>query len=240
MTTATIETPSPDKAFYDAEAIGVGEQHVEFVREISSYFASYAQRLDNDLQGTPGVIVELGAGSCALSCNAARLKNASRVVAADISSKRMESSINSTAAILNADRQKITTVECDFNNRLPFDDQSVDAILFDAALHHARNIWNLTSECKRILRSTGKLIAQRESYLSALRANRQIGHLLKTPEVSAQVSENMYLKSQYEYYLKVNGFDVQFLPYSNSRIKRVLGFANGWLFVDGTLYCSKS
>lgn len=239
MTMAMTETPSPDKAFYDAEAIGVGEQHAAFVREISSYFASYAQRLDDDLHGTPGVVVELGAGSCALSCNVARLASAKRIVAADISSRRMESSIVSTAALLNADRGKIATVECDFNGRLPFDDATVDAILFDAALHHARNIWHLLSECQRILRPAGKLIAQRESYLNALRANRQMAFLLATPEVSAQVSENMYLKSQYEYYLKVNGFSVDFIPYSNSRLKRFLGFANGWLFVDGSLYCSK-
>jgi len=122
---------------------------------------------------------------------------------------------------------------------LPLHQASVDAILFDAALNHARNIWNLLAECNRILRPGGKLIAQRESYLSALRANEQIGVLLKTPEVSAQVSENMYLKAQYEYYLKVNGFSVEFIPYTNSRLKRILRFANGWLFVDGSLYYSK-
>lgn len=238
MTMAMTETPSPDKAFYDAEAIGIGEQHAAFVREISGYFASYAQRLDDDLHGTPGVVVELGAGSCTLSCNVSRLKNVTEVVAADISSRRMAGSIVSTSALLNADRGKITTVECDFNGRLPFDDATVDAILFDAALHHARNIWNLISECKRILRPAGKLIAQRESYLNALRATQQMANLLKTPEVSAQVSENMYLKSQYEYYLKVNGFRVDFISYSNSRLKRFLRFANGWLFVDGSLYCS--
>ncbi|MBJ7437641.1 MAG: class I SAM-dependent methyltransferase [Sphingopyxis sp.] len=234
-----IETPSPDKAFYDAEAIGVGENHAIFVREISGYFASYAQQLNDDLRGTTGVIVELGAGSCTLSCNASQLENVTRVIAADISSKRMEKSIVNTAALLDADIQKITTVECDFNDRLPFDDQSVDAIMFDAALHHARNIWNLISECQRVLTPSGKLIAQRESYLNALRADRQMAYLLKTPEVSAQVSENMYLKSQYEYYLKVNGFSVEFIPYTRSRLKRILGFANGWLFVDGSLYYSK-
>lgn len=239
MTTEALADVSPDKAFYDAEAIATGDEHVIFVDEISSYFSSYAARLERDLQGTSGVVVELGAGSCALSCNVSRLANANRIIAADISSKRMSLAIDSSADILKADRQKISTVECDFNGRLPFDDASVDAILFDAALHHARNIWNLLAECNRILRPGGKLIAQRESYLSALRANEQIGVLLKTPEVSAQVSENMYLKAQYEYYLKVNGFSVEFIPYTNSRLKRILRFANGWLFVDGSLYCSK-
>lgn len=246
MTVETISSPiaadpiSPDKAFYDAEEIGVGEGHAIFVQEISDYFAAYADRLNADLKGTPGVVVELGAGSCTLSCQSALLENVGRVVAADISATRMQKSIESTASIVGAPREKIEIVECDFNNRLPFDDESVDAILFDAALHHARNIWNLLSECKRILRPGGKLIAQRESYLNAFRANRQLAFLLATPEVSAQVSENIYLKGQYEYYLRVNGFDVQFLRHSNSALKRMLSFANGWLFVDGILYSQKS
>ncbi len=243
MTVETVAPPplsttpiSPDKAFYDAEVVGIGEDHAAFVREISTYFAAYSDRLNNDLSETLGVVVELGAGSCTLSCNASLLGNVSKVFAADISSKRMEKSIDATAAIVNPHRDKIEIVECDFNHRLPFPDASVDAILFDAALHHARNIWSLLSECKRILRPCGKLIAQRESYLNALRADRQMAFLLATPEVSAQVSENMYLKSQYEYYLKVNGFDVEFVPFSISPLKRILGFANGWLFVDGILY----
>lgn len=240
MTTDALAEVSPDKAFYDAEAIAIGDEHIVFVDEISFYFASYADRLKSDLRGTDGVVVELGAGSCALSCNVSRLSTAKRIVAADISSKRMQLAIDRSAEILKAQREKISTVECDFNGRLPFEDASVDAILFDAALHHARNIWNLLSECRRILRPGGKLIAQRESYLSALRADSQVGVLLKTPEVSAQVSENMYLKAQYEYYLKVHGFDVDFIRHSKSRLKRFLAFANGSLFVDGTLYCSKS
>lgn len=239
VTPPPSDVVSPDKAFYDTEEIGVGEDHAVFVREIGSYFAAYAERLNADLKGTPGVVVEMGAGSCTLSCNASLLDNVTKIFAADISSKRMEKSIDATAAIVNPRRDKIDIVECDFNNRLPFDDQSVDAILFDAALHHARNIWNLLTECKRILRPNGKLVAQRESYLNPFRANRQLGFLLATPEVSAQVSENMYLKSQYEYYLKVNGFDVEFQRYSNSSLKRAIGIANGWLFVDGILYCNK-
>lgn len=234
------QAPSPDKLFYDNEAIGTGENHAIFVHEIGSYFSSYVHRLESDLRGTAGTIIELGAGSCTLSCKASLMESVRQIVAADISSRRMEASISSTAAILNADVTKISTVECDFNQSLPFHDASADAILFDAALHHARDIWNLLSECRRVLRPQGVLIAQRESYLSPLRARRQLAELLRTPEVSAQVSENMYLKAQYEYYLKVNGFSVDFVPYSLARKKKLLGFANGWLFVDGTLYCRRA
>jgi hypothetical protein len=72
-----------------------------------------------------------------------------------------------------------------------------------------------------------------------LRASKQLGDLLITPEVSAQVSENMYLEAQYAYYLKVSGFEVTFIRHSTSTLKRMMRFANGWLFSDGVLYCTK-
>ncbi len=228
---------SPDKAFYDTEPI-VGNIDA-FAHEIEAYALSYAERLDRDLAGTDGVVVELGAGSCALSSAISRLASVRSITAADISSLRMASAIDKSVRALGGARNKIAAVECDFNNPLPFDDASVDAVLFDAALHHARNIWGLLAECNRILRPGGKLVAQREAYLTGIRATGQIAYLLRTPEACARVSENMYLRAQYEYYLKVNGFAVEFIPFSRSRAKRLLRPLNGILFCDGTLYCAK-
>ena len=141
--------------------------------------------------------------------------------------------------VLGGALKKIEPIAADFNQPLPFDDNSLDAVLFDASLHHTRSMWNILSECRRVLNDNGVLIAQRESYLSAFRAKSQLAFLLKTPEVMAEVSENMYLKEQYEYYLKVHGFVPEFMPFSTNRIKSILKAINGKLFTDGVIWCSK-
>lgn len=229
-----------DKAFYDEEPVGSEDDHRRFMAEIATYFDAYAARLAGDLRGGGGVVVELGAGSCGLSTCVSRLAEAKAISSVDISAIRMNKMLDLSVAVLKGDRPKITAVPADFNQRLPFADGSVDAILFDAALHHARSMWNILAECRRILRPGGVLVAQRESYLNPLRAGRQLRHLLRSPEVAAQVSENMYLREQYEYYLKVNGFAVDFIPASASAAKRKLKALNGRAFTDGVLYCRKA
>ena len=94
-------------------------------------------------------------------------------------------------------------------------------------------------ECNRVLEKGGLLIAQRESFLSPFRSTTQIKKLLEAPEVAAKVSENMYLKQQYEYYLTVTGFAPEFLKASPSKIKYALSLFNGSLFCDGIWYCKK-
>lgn len=230
---------SSDQKYYDQENIGSRVVHEKWMKEIEFYFTSYAAKLNSSLLGTSGKVVELGAGSCGLSACLTRLPNVTHVYAIDISLTRMERMINLSFEILGGDKIKIEPVSSDFNARLPFDDESLDAVLFDAALHHSRNMWNLLAECNRILKKGGTLIAQRESYLSAMRAKKQLACLLQTPEVSSNVSENMYLKEQYEYYLAVNGFNVEFIRRTQNKLKRILTPLNGFLFCDGIMFCSK-
>ena len=64
-------------------------------------------------------------------------------------------------------------------------------------------------ECNRVLEKKASY-RPAESFLSLFRATTQIKKLLETPEVAAKVSENMYLKRQYEYYLTVTGFSLNF------------------------------
>ena len=239
MATNTAANESADKDFYDNEAVGSEDDHRRFMEEIGLYFATYSDRLNRELAGTAGVVAELGAGSCGLSCHASRLDNVSRVYSCDISAVRMNKMLDLSARIVVARRDKITTIPSDFNQRLPFDDGALDAVLFDAALHHTRSMWGLIAECARVLRPGGILIAQRESYLSPLRAGSQLRFLMQSPEVAAQVSENMYLRSQYEYYLGVNGFEVEFHPVSRGRLKKSLRLLNGSLFTDGVLFCHR-
>lgn len=230
---------SSDRQFYDAEPVGSEADHRRFMAEIESYFVLYAARLDTALAGSDGQIAELGAGSCGLSSLASKLANVRHVHACDISAVRMDKMLDLSTRIIGADKSKITTVPSDFNQRLPFADGQLDAVLFDAALHHTRTMWGLLADCNRVLKPGGLLIAQRESYLSAGRSGMQLATLLRTPEVSAQVSENMYLLSQYRYYISVAGFEVEFIPAAPSTLKRLLKPLNGRLFTDGVLFARK-
>lgn len=232
---------SPDQAFYDDEVLRSPAEHARWMREIEFYFDKYANRLNAVLAGSSGCIAELGAGSCGLSACLSRLANVKRVTALDISGKRMEKMIELSTSVLKGNKLKINPVVCDFNERLPFADGELDVILFDAALHHTRSMWNTLAECNRVLKPSGLLIAQRESYLSPFRAGRQISKLLNTSEIAAKVSENIYLLEQYKYYLFVSGFEVDFIGVEQNFMKKILFFMNGrGLFTDGVLFCKKN
>lgn len=235
----TNSNVSTDKAFYDHEPVGSAKAHVNWMREIEFYFLSYADKLNTKLLGTNGDIAELGAGSCGLSVCCSRLPNVKKIYDVDISMLRMQKMIDLSGVALGGDLTKIEPLEADFNLRLPFPDASLDAVLFDASLHHSRSMWHLLAECRRVLKENGVIVAQRESYLSAFRAKKQLAKLLSTPEVSANVSENMYLLAQYKYYLQVHGFDVSFILCSPSKLKRALSAFNGGIFCDGVLWCEK-
>lgn len=230
---------SADKVFYDLEPIGSEKEYENWMREIEFYFLAYSDKLNAKLRGTKGAIADLGAGSCGLSVCCSRLSNVKRVFAVDISMIRMQKMIGLSGIILGGDAAKIEPLEADFNSLLPFPDASLDAVLFDASLHHSRSMWHLLAECRRVLKEDGVVVAQRESYLSTFRAKRQLSRLLSTPEVSANVSENMYLLAQYQYYFRVHGFDVSFIPRSPSKLKRALSAFNGGIFCDGVLWCEK-
>lgn len=231
---------SSDQDFYDQEPIASLDEHAEWMREIKFYFNSYSDRLNSALAGTNGHVAELGAGSCGLSVCLSQLETVRGIIALDISSLRMAKMLDFSDSLLKGDRSKITPLACDFNKPLPFSDGELDAIFFDAALHHTRSIWNTLAECNRVLKRNGLLIAQREAYLSPIRNKHQISKLLKSPEVAANVSENIYLFDQYRYYLSVAGFEVEFIRVNRSPVKNLLRFFNGGLlFTDGVLFCKK-
>lgn len=228
-----------DQAYYDQEFVPSPVAHGQWMEEIRSYFSNYASRLNLALESTEGKIAELGAGSCGLSLCLSELPNARNIYAVDISLSRMQRMLELSASILGGKIDMVQTIACDFNGVLPFSDGELDAVVFDAALHHSRSIWGTLTECHRVLRDGGVLIAQREAYLSPLRAASQIKRLLSTPEIAANVSENIYLREQYLYYLAVNGFDAEFIPHSIGWLKKLLKVFNGSLFSDGVLYARK-
>jgi len=228
-----------DLEFYDAEPIGTLSQHSRWMREIEYYLKSYCPRLQNAFINKSIKVAELGAGSCGLSVCLSREEFVKVVYAIDISKTRMEKMMATSISILGGDKNKITIIASDFNRELPFADSQLDLIVFDASLHHSRSMWSTLSECRRVLKPGGLLIAQRESFLNSLRARAQLNRLLHTPEVASKVSENMYLLDQYIYYLKVHGFEVEFIKCAYNAKKRWMSILNGYLFSDGVLFCTK-
>lgn len=228
-----------DQSFYDQETKLDAGKHRNWMNEIRFYHEAYVEFL-NDRLGSSSTVIEMGAGSCGLSLCLSKLPKIKKIYSVDISAKRMSDLMKISNETIHGDIGKVEPVEADFNKGFKFETGSIDAVFFDASLHHCRDIWSVIEECKRILKPGGLLIAQRESYLSPLRAHTQLSELLKTPEVQASVSENMYLKDQYLYYLKVYGFECQFIKRTKSRLKNWLSFLNGsLLFTDGVIVATK-
>ena len=174
-------------------------------------------------------MLELGAGTCTSSLIVSQEGWAGRIVASDISDVRLQQMTTRWQLLVGGDRGKIEFVQGNFNDPLPFADDSFDLVLMDAALHHARNIWQILAEIRGMLIPRGVFIAQREAYTSPLTNWITFKRLLASPEVAAAVSENAYLRSQYDYYLRANGFDPTFRPVYSRLIFKLLFFTNGWL-----------
>jgi ubiquinone/menaquinone biosynthesis C-methylase UbiE len=228
-----VET-SGDRAYYDAGAAGGGPEHRAWMAEIEACFRSYEARLRGSFPGGPLRVLELGAGSCGLSLLFSRWPEVDEVVCLDISRARMEAPLPLSRSCLGGDPGKLRILEGDFNSPLPFPDRSFDIVAFDASLHHSRSIWTTLGECRRVLREGGRLAAQRENTVSPLRARLQLRRLLASPEVRAGVSENAYLREQYEYYLRAAGFETEYRPLRKTLLKKALFFLDGVLFADGT------
>jgi len=224
---------SRDRKFYDES---VPTLTVEALRShcetVSRYFAAFDARLNAFGAGRALRVLELGAGSCVTSLMLSRRENVVAVSCLDISLRKMQEVLPvSVAAVGSCSPEKIAMIEGHFDEPLPFGAQEFDIVIFDGALHHARSMWFILEECKRVLRQNGVLIAQREQYLGTATAGVILKRLLHSPEVKGGVSENAYLRAQYEYYLRAVGFDaVTFFPVAETSFQKMFGFLNGLLF----------
>lgn len=220
---------SSDKDFYDAELMEGSRQ--DFVNYVKPYTSNWLARLDRDFANKTNVsALDLGAGSCTISLLLSDKAYITNVIAADISNVRMQQIVPETHKIVGGNIQKLSFREIDFNDPLPFADNEFDLVVMDASLHHSRNIWVTLAEIRRVLVPGGLFVAQREAYTSPLTHWITFRRLLASPEVAAGVSENAYLVSQYDYYLRANGFIPEFLPVFESWKFRMLFFLNGILF----------
>jgi ubiquinone/menaquinone biosynthesis C-methylase UbiE len=224
-----------DKAFYDREGMDDSDYNLNMFRYAESCFNLALPILKDRLPAQADSILEIGAGSGSMGIQISKLLGIQRSIYTDISSLRLQHSYDLAAQYFHYCAPDVDLIELDMN--LPFDlpDDMADIVLFNASLHHARNIWNCLAESFRVLKPGGRLIAMRESMSPALWSRRRYEYLLNTPEVRAGVSENSYTVEQYVYYLRANGFRAEAVPfiYPNARlksIKRLLPFTNGLIF----------
>ncbi len=231
-----------DKQFYEPDDASRSGQYRALFERAEDHFDIAMARLTGILDQDVPSILEVGAGSCAMGLLFSRYLSARKTVFSDISLPRIEASYEEASKHFQYRAAGAEFIELDMNEPFRLPDASFDLVVFNAALHHARNIWSCIGESYRVLRPGGHLIALREQICAPLRRRRTYRALLRTREVQSGVSENSYLVEQYLYYLRAGGFRATAIPvvYGNQRLlKRLLPFANGVLFSCYVLLGSK-
>ena len=234
---------SSDKSYYDTQQAKRSDtQYAAYINTNLAIFKQFKQHLAPYIQGKSGLeALEVGAGTCALALAISEFDEITNIYCTDISAERMKQYMPESAPLVKGCQpNKLHFDEMDMNIRFPFEDGSLDLILFDAALHHSRAIWETLDECHRVLKPDGLIASPREQYLSPWRESQQINYLLGSEEVKSGVSENIYLKRQYAYYLRACGFKPNFVAYYTRPIKKLLRPLNGRLFSDWMFYAVKA
>jgi ubiquinone/menaquinone biosynthesis C-methylase UbiE len=234
-----------DKAFYSASVHYLEpDQLPQFAAHaavVSGYLGAVIAELRKKAEGLANIdLLELGAGTCLTSLMIRqRIANA-RLTCLDISLSRMSKLIEETARFLGTHHREVELIEADISVGLPLEDARFDVVVFDASLHHSRNIWCTLRECRRVLRSRGVVVALREQYLAPLTYRFALKRLLRTPEVRAGVAENAYLKDQYAYYLRATGFEPTFHPVRPSAKWLLLSPLNGIAYSKWSIWAPKA
>lgn len=204
------------------------------IRERAALYEEYIAKYLPALQAfasnrKPLSSIELGAGTCLLSMLLARTGLFGEMRCADVSASLMRELSRQSAPVVGAHDSALMLDEFDMSSPFPYADDSCDVVLFDASLHHSQNLWLTLRECHRVLKPDGLLVAQREQYMPMLTGNLRVRWLLESPEVRSGVSENIYSRAQYDYYLRACGFRPRFLPISPGKF-RFLAPLNGLVF----------
>jgi ubiquinone/menaquinone biosynthesis C-methylase UbiE len=236
----SIDVRTNDQDFY-AEAIDYFENegyiraHLDVVK---SYISVISDSLDQFGRARGGKVrfVELGAGTCLTSLSLRKMYPQAKFTCVDISLSRMQQLLEKSASLVGVDGNGIELAECDMTNKLPFEDRQFDIVVFDASLHHSRNMWLTLAECRRILTPDGAVAALREQYLAPFTAGYALRRLLHTKEVRSGVAENAYLKEQYAYYFAANGFAPTFHSVTPGAQWRLLSPLNGLLFSKWSIW----
>jgi ubiquinone/menaquinone biosynthesis C-methylase UbiE len=223
--------------YFDAENEQRIKKHLEVVK---SYIDAISDSLNALYSRRNGNVrfVELGAGTCLTSLSLRKMYPQASFTCVDISISRMEQLHGKSAGLVGVDGSGIEFAECDISNKLPFGDAQFDIVVFDASLHHSRNMWLTLGECKRILKPDGAVAALREQYLAPFTAGYALRRLLQTKEVQSGVAENAYLKDQYAYYFLANGFSPQFRSVTPNAQWRLLSPLNGLFFSKWSIWAT--
>ena len=232
-----------DHAYYAAQTGHFDHSQLPVLVTYANLVAEYLDPIWPRLQDlaarrNPLRIIELGAGTCMASLIIRKRLPAAEFTCLDISLPRVEKLIAAAAAALGSDCKGVHLVEADFSDRLPLNDAQFDVVLFNAALHHSRNIWMTLDECQRVLAPEGAVIALREQYLAPLTYGYALRRLLRTPDVAGGVSESAFLRAQYEYYFLAAGFDPLFHAVNPGRF-RMLWLLNGLAFSKWSIWAAK-
>lgn len=219
-----------DKSYYDGEQEYSENALRAHVEKQSAYIDCYRKHLMNYFGSRSIRILELGAGTCALSLSLSKSLSVQHGAMFDISAKRMQQYAAKVGQILDLSDSNFQYLEGDFSAPSSLPAEKFDLILFDASLHHARSIWSLLAACRARLAPGGLLVAQREQHVARLTAGYKLNRLLATDEVRRGVSENAYLREQYLYYLRVGGFDVCAIPAPETALQKLCSALNGFLF----------
>lgn len=232
------DTANTDQSFYDEEPVGpeVIRAHATAMRELTGL---WLPRLERHAAGSRLQALELGSGTCVLAALVAQQDCVASVTCTDISRRRMEESLRSTLEIIPTDPAKFDYAELDFNKPFPIEDSSLDLVVCDAALHHARSMWFTLAEVNRVLKPGGLFVAQRERFLAPLTGHIVTRRMLTDPEFEAGVSENSYTVGQYRYYLSIAGFEMQAMRAEQGTKFKMLALLNGILFSKYVLWATK-
>ncbi|MGH8558731.1 MAG: class I SAM-dependent methyltransferase [Methylococcales bacterium] len=221
-----------DRNFYSESVHYLSKENISSFRKAISergiYINSVLDKIiQMDKKFGPLMILELGAGTCLTSLILKSRIGRGEFTCMDISAERMAKLADDIATLVGSNTHGMKFVEGDFTFALPFQDNEFDIVMFDAALHHSRNIWTTLKESRRIVKSTGAVTAMREAYLSRFSYGFSINRLLKSPEFRTGVAENAYLKDQYRYYFLACGLNPEFLPVFSNWKWKSLSLLNG-------------
>lgn len=229
-----------DQNFYDNTSVINNAAMAAAAKRCRLYFDKYSDRIGNIFGREREIsVLELGAGTCCLSLLLTNFQFVKEIHCLDISLKKMRDLLPLSIKQISSRPEKLKLIQGNIGETLEFEDHSFDLVVSDAALHHSRSIWHTLLESSRVLKPNGLLVCQREAYLGQLTSGWKLDELLKSDEVQSGVSENAYLKKQYEYYFKACGFDVRFLPVAESLLQWLLLPLNGWIYSKWVILASK-
>jgi SAM-dependent methyltransferase len=121
-----------------------------------------------------GELVELGAGTCWMSAELAKLPEVRRIRAVEFSERRIAQLAPIAIAHLGAPAEKIERHVADFYDH-GLEPARADFVFMDAAFHHARDPARLARGAWELLRPGGAFVLFREPTIAVLRGRRDHG-----------------------------------------------------------------